>query len=207
MKDLLVYTADADAQAFMRAILNRPQAIGIRDITFDIDRHHSRDSGMVQNGPELAGMKKGRHHKILMMWDHHGSGREIRQSPEEVAINISDRLDRVTWSGNHTVAILVPELEQWLWHCENALAAYCGIDPNQLDQWIEERATKLKITVSELKSSQPKELFEYVMLNKLRRSISPRDFEEIGKKASVKALKACPTFESIISRLTSWFPA
>jgi len=57
MKDLLVSAADADAQAFMTSILSRPQAVGIKPITFTVDRHPLRDSGMVQTGPELAGMR------------------------------------------------------------------------------------------------------------------------------------------------------
>jgi len=50
MKDLLVYVADADALAFVRAVLNRPQALEIRPIVFDIERHPQRDAGMVQSG-------------------------------------------------------------------------------------------------------------------------------------------------------------
>jgi hypothetical protein len=38
MKDLLLYVADADAQAFMNSLLNKPLALGIRQISFDIER-------------------------------------------------------------------------------------------------------------------------------------------------------------------------
>jgi hypothetical protein len=81
MKDLLVYVADADALAFMKAVLERPPALGIRPIGFGIERHPMRDSGMVQSGAELTRMKKGKYHKALLMWDHHGSGRDHRQAP------------------------------------------------------------------------------------------------------------------------------
>jgi len=37
MKDLLVYVADADAQAFIKAILDKPRALGTRTIHFDIE--------------------------------------------------------------------------------------------------------------------------------------------------------------------------
>jgi len=84
MKDLLLYVADADAQAFMNSLLNKPQALGIRQITFDIERHPQRDSGMVQSGAELTRMKKGKYLKALLTWDHHGSGRDHKQSAEEV---------------------------------------------------------------------------------------------------------------------------
>ncbi|MEI7922852.1 MAG: hypothetical protein WCJ40_13170 [Planctomycetota bacterium] len=38
MKDLFVYTADADAQQFLKSILNRPQALFIKPIEFHVER-------------------------------------------------------------------------------------------------------------------------------------------------------------------------
>jgi hypothetical protein len=206
MKDLLVYVADADALAFLRAILQRHQALGIRPITFDIERHPQRDAGMVQSGAELVRMKKGRYHKALLMWDHHGSGRDHRQAPNLVAQDIQGKLDSFTWSGNSSVTVLVPELEQWLWFCENAVAAHCGITQAQLDQWVQERSLKLGKTADAMKQQQPKELFEHIMRERIKRTISPRDFDEIGQRASVNALLACGSFNSIALTLQTWFP-
>jgi hypothetical protein len=58
MKDLLVFVADADALAFLRAILSKPLALGIRPVNYGIERHPLRDAGMVQNGAELVRMKR-----------------------------------------------------------------------------------------------------------------------------------------------------
>lgn len=206
MRDLLVYVADADALAFMRSTLNKHQALGIRAISFDIERHPQRDAGMVQSGAELARMKKGRYSKALLMWDHHGSGRDHKQGPIQAAGEIQNKLDAYTWSGNSAVAVLVPELEQWLWHCENAVAAHCGVTTAQLGEWVAGRALKLNISAETLKQGQPKELFEYVMREKLKRTISPRDFEEIGKRAGITGLLACGSFRSIVDALRLWFP-
>ncbi len=206
MKDLLVYVADADALAFLRAVLNRPQALGVRPISFDIERHPQRDAGMVQSGAELARMKKGKYHKALLMWDHHGSGRDHRQSASEVEQEIQSKLDSFTWSGNSAVTVLVPELEQWLWFCESAIAAHCAITVNQLTQWQEERAAQLGTTTTILKSDQPKELFEHVIRERLKRTISPRDFEEIGSRASINGLTTCASFLAVASTLRNWFP-
>lgn len=206
MKDLLVYVADADALAFMKAIMERPQALGIRPIDFEIERHPMRDSGMVQSGAELVRMKKGKYRKALLMWDHHGSGRDHKQAPDEVEQEIQSKLDSFTWSGNSAVVVLVPELEQWLWFCENAVAAYCGVTVNQLTQWQNDQAQKLGMTSDALKAEQPKELFEHVMRERLKQTISPRDFEEIGKRASITKLLGCASFISIAETLRSWFP-
>jgi hypothetical protein len=147
MKDLLVYVADADALAFLRSILNKPQALGIRAVCFDIERHPQRDAGMVQSGAELTRMQKGRYGKALLMWDHHGSGRDHKQEPNQVGVEVQSKLDSYSWSTNSAVVVLVPELEQWLWHCENAVAAHCGVTTAELEQWIAERAQKLRSTI------------------------------------------------------------
>lgn len=81
MKDLFVLTADLDALAVMRAVPGRPQAIGIRPISFEIDRHPMRDSGVVSTGPELVRLRKTTFDRVLLLWDHHGSGWEIGTRP------------------------------------------------------------------------------------------------------------------------------
>lgn len=207
MKDLLVYVADADALAFMRAILTKPQALVTREISFDIERHIQRDAGMVQSGAELARMKKGHYEKALLMWDHHGSGREHRATPDEAGEEIQHKLDTFTWRGNSAVVVLVPELEQWLWYCESAICSHLGISLDQLQQWQQERADKMGKTVEELKAKQPKELFEHLLRDRLRKTISPRDFEEIGRRSSVKTLLACDSFNAIATTLRIWFPS
>lgn len=206
MKDMLVYVADADAEAFMRSTLIKHQALGIRAISFEIERHPLRDAGMIQSGAELARLQKGKYNKALLMWDHHGSGRDHRQEPEAVAYGIQRKMDSFSWSGNSTVVVLVPELEEWLWHCENAVAAHCEVTTVQLSQWLEAYAKDLASTVDILKQRQPKELFEHVMRNRLKRTISPRDFDEIGKRAGIKGLLGCRSFRSIVDVLRIWFP-
>lgn len=206
MKDLFVYVADADALAFLRSILVRHQSLGVRAISFDIERHPQRDAGMVQSGAELTRMRKGQYTKALLLWDHHGSGRDHRQAPDEVRAELQDKLDSFTWRTNSSVQVLVPELEQWLWFCEPALVAHCGITSVQLQEWVSDQAAKLRQPVEQLKQRQPKELFEHIVRERLRRTISPRDFEEIGRRASVKGLMACPSFRVLVETLRSWFP-
>ena len=149
MKDLYFFAADADALAFMRGILSRPHALGIRSISVDFDRHHQRDGGMVQSGAELARMRKGQYRKIILMWDHHGSGRDHKQQPDEVEQEIQGKLDNFTWEGNSAVKVLVPELEQWLWFCENALAKHCEVSVTELRAWVDDRAKHLQMSADD----------------------------------------------------------
>lgn len=206
MKDLLVYTADADALGLMRAVLTRPQALGIRAIDFDIERHPQRDAGMVQSGAELARMKKDNYHKALLLWDFAGCGRERRMTPESLEAQVQARLDDYSWLDRSATTVLVPEVEAWLWYCEPALAAHCGVSAADIDAWLQAYAAKRGKALEILKQEQPKELFEYLMRERLRRTISPRDFEEIGRKASIKRLRDCPSFNRIAGLLQGWFP-
>jgi hypothetical protein len=116
------------------------------------------------------------------------------------------KLDSYTWKDNSAVIVLVPELEQWLWFCENALATHYAITVKQLAQWVDERAAKLGKASGALKEEQPKELFEHVVRKQIKRTISPRDFEEIGNHAGVNGLLMCPSFSAIVGTLRAWFP-
>ena len=41
---------------------------------------------------------------------------------------------------------------------------------------------------------------------KLKQTISPRDFEEIGTRASITKLRNCDSFLRIADILRTWFP-
>jgi len=206
MKDLLVYVADADVMAFLRSILNKHEALGTRSFSFDIERHPQRDAGMVQSGAELARMKKGLYSRALLMWDHHGSGRDHRQSPQDVSKEIQRKLDVFTWEGISAAIVLVPEFEQWVWYCEAAIAAHFKVAAEQLQRWVDERAQSVGKSPQYLKTAAPKELFEHLIRERLRKTISPRDFEGIGRGAGVNKLKECDSFKLMSAALQLWFP-
>ena len=207
MKDLFVYAADADAVAFLNAILNKPEALGIRKIRFDIDRNGGRDSGMIKNGAEFVRTEriKNNYRKVILMWDHHGSGRERRQKPLQVSQEIQDKLDSFTWEDNSATIVLNPELEQWLWHCEQAVAKHFGMAAEQLQQWCEKYAGEQGVPPADIKKQNPKGVFQYIMDKCLDRSLKPRDFEEIGRLASIKGLQDCESFRKFTKTLQGWF--
>lgn len=206
MKDLFLLTADADALAFMKSILSRNEALGIRPITFEHMRHPMKDSGVVKDGPETARLYKGKCNKALLLWDYHGSGHEKRYPADESALKLQERLDGVTWADNSAAVTVAPELEEWLWHSAPSIATYFGAEQNQLAGWMNEYATKKRLTVEKITKDFPKELFEFICIDKLKRSISPRDFEEIGKIASITALQGSVSFTKILLMLRDWFP-
>ena len=56
-----------------------------------------------------------------------------------------------------------------------------------------------------MKMEQPKELFEFLIRDRLRRTISPRDFEKIGERAGIKGLMMCESFRHVVEILRDWF--
>lgn len=206
MKDLLLYAADADTAEFLGALLARPQAMQIRSITVQLERHIQRDAGMVSSGPELAGLYKGQFSKVMLVLDFHGCGREHRESPEQVAERLQERLDRVSWRAHSDVTVVKPEIERWIWQCPAAIAAHYKVSAATLEQWVSDRAASLKSSGDALQADQPKELFEHVVRERVRRTISPRDFSAIGNRASVRALLGEPSFARLAAQLRAWFP-
>ena len=134
MTDLFVLTADADALAVMNAVLARPVELGIRPITFKVDRHFGRDPGLVKDGPELVRMKapKREFAKTILLWGYAGSGWERRYTPAQSEDRVQARLDGVTWKKHSRAVVLVPELEAWLCQDEAALARFPGVGTSSL---------------------------------------------------------------------------
>lgn len=206
MKDLFVWTADADAQAVMQQVLSRHQAMGTRAITFEVDRHVGRDSGMVKDGPELTQFKKGSFARLLLLLDHHGSGKE-KEPVDAIQKQLSSRLDRVTWQDTHLVTIAVPELEEWLWHSPDALLKHLQIAEQEMNGWLAEFAGKTGGNVAVARRTQPKEMFEYLIRKKKQRKPSLNDFEQIAHLASLTGWQQGSTsFRAIAERLRQWFP-
>ncbi len=206
MRDLLVYTADADALATVRAVLNRPRELNIRVLDFLVERYPMRDPGIVKEGPELARRFKGQFNKVVLLWDHHGSGWDHKYSPAAAARRIQERLDSGSWKDASSAIVLVPELEEWIWHDREALCRYLAISASDLDEWIGDYAGRAGRTADQLVMERPKDIFEFVCLEKIRRTISPRDFERIGAVASLVHWQTSDSFRSFCEVLQEWFP-
>jgi len=206
MKDILVFTADADALAVMTSVLERHQSLGTRRISFLVDRHPYRDPGMVKTGADLAKLWKGEFDRALLIWDHHGCGREGRNSPDECAKQVQQRLDDVSWKNRSAAVVIVPELEEWLWHNVASFCSHFGITQMRLNGWVDDFANSCGLTSSAAVAERPKELFEFICLKKLRRTISPADFRAIARRASLTAWRRSGSFRQIVTVLRTWFP-
>lgn len=202
MKGLLVYTADADTQAVFHALLRRPNDLDIGPIAADVDRHFGRDAGMFATGPALCRHRKREYQYVLLVLDHHGSGREHNREPETIRANMLQRLRDHSWAERSDVVVIKPELEAWLWRDANAIAAHFGVETKVIMSW----ADRFGMPAGLARGERPKELLEFVVRDRLRRTISPADFEHIAERADLSLWLTDPTFEVAVTALRTWFP-
>lgn len=207
MKDLYVFTADADALAVIRSVLARPLAIGIRPVTFKVNRHTGRDPGMVKNGPELVRMEvsKTEFKKLVLIWDHQGSGWE-EKSVDRAREEIQIRLNQVTWEDRSEAVAVVPEIEEWLWHSPASLGGHLKTGLAQLNAMVQDFASKRNLDCSTCKLRYPKEVFEEIFYRLAKRKPLPRDFEQIAMTASLEDWQRSQTFGALVNTLRRWFP-
>ncbi|HVO97122.1 MAG TPA: hypothetical protein VMT15_03605 [Bryobacteraceae bacterium] len=207
MKDLFVFTADADAEGLIRSVLQRPVHLGIRPITFDVERYTGRDSGMVTNGPEIARMKvqKTDYSRLILIWDHHGSGWHAHR-PEVAVERIQLRLNGVTWEKRSAAVVLVPELEEWLWCCRTSLARHFSLTAIEFERAIAEVAGRRGVSVDKFSSKMPKEFFGELFYGQRRAQPLPEDFARLGAMANLDSWSASSTFHRFRSILQGWFP-
>ena len=67
MKDLIVLVADKNMQYAVKGALERPESLGIRNITFEIITHTNRDPGVRKTGAELLRLQKKLFRHALMI--------------------------------------------------------------------------------------------------------------------------------------------
>jgi hypothetical protein len=183
MKDLYVLAADADMEAVFRAVLARPDSLGIRPISFEIKPYWKHDAGVFREGPELLrAVPKGEFHFFLIAFDHDGSGCNTR--PEDCAKTVQQRLDTFTFTDRSAVVVIAPELEEWLWCHPSAIGNAQGLEA----------------------MADPKERLHQVFLRRDKRIPRPRDYEQIVSRADLDAWDSSPSFRILKTTLQNWFP-
>lgn len=100
-RDLIMLVADRDQEAAIRALLLRPQALGLRTLTFDIRVHPRHDPGCLLEEAVV--------NRIRTVW-----------TDRVAAIVVDPEIEAWVWSGSPHVATALgwsasrPILRQWL---------------------------------------------------------------------------------------------
>jgi len=205
-KDLLVVTADLDAQEVMKAILERCEALEIHPISFDVVRHLGRDPGLFVGAADYSKLMKEKYHKLIIMLDYHGSG--CSDGGGKCAATIQKQLDGVTWKSHSLAVIIEPELEEWLWHNEASIQKIFELSDAQLKEFVATFCKKHDCDVRSVTREKPKELLDFICEKvKNRGHLRHKEFGQLASSASLKGWQTSASFRQIVAILQEWFPS
>ena len=200
-RDLVVLTADSNAEHGVRAVLRRHEAVGMRAISFEVFVHPERDPGCLRRSHDFLRPQVGRFERALVVFDHEGCGdtriRTVLES--EVETNLASS----GWADRSRAIVVVPEFDAWVWsaspHVDRALG-WANRTP-ALRPWLEAAGF---LQTGQTKPARPKEAMERA-LQEVRRPRSSARYAEIAEKVT---LSGCvdPAFDKLKQTLVAWFP-
>lgn len=214
--DLVIVVADADAEQFLRALLQRGiDRKCLRPIHYLVRRDPMRDASVLRNPARSLVDIPRRGCRVLVTFDHHGSGKE-NEAPQTLAESVLSELERAGFSRESTRCVLFePELEATLvtvWSSvQGILEAKRGkkVDSSKILAGTKAlrpavASTPSEGALAELLKNQPKEcLIE--LLHALQLRHQPALFKELGTNLSMGALKAGEVARRIAEILVDWF--
>ena len=201
-KDLIVLAADKDMAQTLRGLFERPEALGIRTIDADIRVEEQHDPGCAQRGVTFLSIFSRQYRHGLLMFDHHGSGRE-KIPPLELQRDLNKEIGRTGWEDRAKAIVLEPELEAWVWGVSPHVAEVAGWKNgnSKLRRWLRDEAW---LKEGEVKPEQPALAFK-AALRKARKSRSSSLYYRLAQKVS---LARCEdrAFQELKEALREWFP-
>lgn len=203
MKDLIVAVADSYQEKVIEALLPRvPLSSGTRTFTYDIVRNIGNDSGCYNDSHELLRPVINQYQYALVLFDYEGTGIENTKTREQAEKDVEKLLSANGWQGRNAVAVIKPEIENWMWLDNPNVEKAIGWErPESLYAWAK---FNRKIAQDDSKPLRPKETFEEA----LQISNTPKS-SAIYKKIAVNvSYQRCqdPAFQKVISKLQEWFP-
>ncbi len=202
MKDLVIVAADKSMQQALTGLLERPEALGIREITMDIYYHPQHDPGCALRGVEFMSDFSDHYHYGLLIFDHEGSGRE-QIHPQDLETALKEEFSQSAWGDRARAVVLSPELEAWVWSDSPHVSRVAGWDGGNrnLRNWLIEQEY---LQEGEAKPKRPKEAFEAA----LRESRTPRSSSLYLQLAQNVSFERCSdaAFLELKKILQDWFP-
>lgn len=193
--------ADKNIEHALRGLLQRPPALGIRPISFDLFTHPRHDAGCVHGAADILAPLAAQYSHALVVFDHDGSGRETME-PNVLADEVERDLAARGWADRAGVVVIAPELEVWVW--SNSLhVADClgwGSRADELRLWLAQQA---HWPVDAAKPPKPKEAME-AALRQVRQPRSSAIYARIATRVSLRG-HAEPAFVRLTSVLAHWF--
>jgi hypothetical protein len=211
--ELVVVVADADAEKLLESVLRRGVEGGcLRSFRWVIRRDPGHDASVCQSPLRaLAGVRPSES-KLLVIFDHHGSGRETTPA-RDLEADIVERLVRAGFPETGVACILLePELEAVIvpaWdRVAELLAARRKLAPPTHEQVLARvRSSGTSAEAwSKALSEQPKECLDG-LLRILRLRHEPSLFAEMGRHVSLRTFKQGGAAARLSACLLKWFGA
>lgn len=202
MKDLVVLAADKNIEHALKGLLSRPQALGIRPVSFDLFVHPRHDPGCLNEAHNFLRPFVQDYHHALVIFDHQGCGQE-HTLPKDLVVQVEERLMHSGWDGRADAIILAPELEVWVWSASPHVDACLGWSGHRpaLREWLTETG---HWQPGVPKPDHSKEAME-AALRQARRPRSSSIYLELAQRVSLSGHTE-PAFSHLVSVLQRWFP-
>jgi hypothetical protein len=200
--DLVFLVPCLDLWETMHGLLNRPEALGIRPISYRPFKHTLRDSGAFRGCQEMLRTEVRRARHALVLCDQHGCGRE-HLSRDELEADMERRLAQNGWEGRSAAVVIDPEAEAWFWSDSPHVAEVLGWSSGHasLRDWLMGMGY---LQPGAAKPSQPDEALDKA-LRIAKKARSSSLFRHLAERVS---LERCtdPAFLKLKSVLRAWFP-
>jgi len=200
-KDLIILVADKSMECAIKGLLGRPQALGIRPITWDVYTHVWRDPGCRSQGVNFLRTFIHSHQCCMILHDKEGCGEETK-SRATLELELESKLAASGWK-NASVIVMDPELESWVWSVSPHVGNVLGWkdNTNKIRDWLCQRGF---IRGDDIKPRRPKEAMEAV-LRFTRKAKSSSLFTQLAENVSFERC-VDPAFIKFKKILTIWFP-
>lgn len=197
MRDLLLLVPDKNTEYTIRGALSRHQALGIREIDFQILVEQG-DGGVRCRGSQVLGVQRGRFSHAAMVLDYEGCGSDL--GPAELEGHLDHALSHA-WGQRAKAIIIQPEVDVWMWGAETHLRATMNWTfAEGIRDWLQSQSF---VFDGNGKPSRPKEALEAAF----RRSGVPRSSARYEHVAHRISLANCTdaAFLRLRATLVAWF--
>ena len=198
-RDLVIHVADNSMGIGVQALLNRPAAIGIRELQFQAFPHPRRDPGVLNEAHAFLRAFLRDFNYALVMFDREGSGG--KGTAVEIAEEVQARLNQCGWRDRSCVVVIDPELEAWAWNRSAAMAEILGwASSDELYRWLEAQGF---LNEAVAKPARPKE----ALRSAIERTGTPWSSALFRQIATHADLASCTdaSFERFRRCLQHWF--
>lgn len=187
-------------QTAMVTLLSRPGDLGIRSISFVVERHMYHDAGCRTRCSDWLRRFINAYDYAIVVFDRDGCG--SGGTREEIQAEVESTLNINGWRDRCRAIVIEPELESWVWNSTQATARLLGWGRySELRKWLENHDLWPK---NSPKPPDPKQALDRVRKDKrLRRSATL--FEDIAKEARMGQCQDT-AFVEFKSTLQAWFP-